>query len=302
MSFADFAAFRRTLPAPPPLAQTSRTLRGLPFALYHTPAVPGTVPLVCTNGGLIYDHRLLWPALSPLAERRQLWFWDQRGRGRTPAPPGLRAARFTHDIGDLAALIAALAESLGSPVDTFGHSWGAGMTLAASAQAAAQVRRTALANCVGPTGAWRATLLANARRRLDDARRAAFDEALATLDADGSIAAHSAYSRALYPAWFFDPTFADVFQPPVATSETGAVVATHLYREGYDVTAHVRGYDRPALFVHGADDILPPAESQAMAALVRQPHVMLVADCGHLPFWERPRPFFETVETFLGAP
>lgn len=301
MSFAEFAAYRRTLPPPAPLARTTRRLRGLTFACYHTAPVAGAPPLVCTNGGLIYDHRLLWPALSPLAEHRQLWCWDQRGRGRTPAPPGAHAARFTHDIGDLAALLDRLASDTGQPVDAFGHSWGAGLTLAAAAQVPHAVRRVVLANCVGPTGAWRPALLANARARLDAVRRAQFDDALAVLEHDTSIAAHSAYSRALYPAWFHDPVFADVFQPPVATSDTGAAIATQLYRDGYDVTDLVRGFDRPALFVLGATDALPPSEGRAMAALVRQPHEVTLAACGHLPFWERPQPFFETVEHFLQA-
>jgi proline iminopeptidase len=302
VSFADFAAFRRTLPPPAPLARTTRRVRGLTFACYHTPPVAGAAPLVCTNGGLIYDHRLLWPALSPLAVQRQVWCWDQRGRGRTPAPPGAHAARFTHDIGDLAALLERLASDSGRPVDAFGHSWGTGLTLAAAAQVPHAVRRVVLANCVGPTGAWRPTLLANARARLDPVRRATFDSALAALAHDSSIAAHSDYSRALYPAWFVDPAFADVFQPPVATSDTGAAVATHLYRDGYDITDIVRGFSRPTLFVLGADDALPPAEGRATAALVTQPHEVTLAHCGHLPFWERPQPFFETVEAFLSAP
>lgn len=302
MSFADFAAFRRTLPPPMPLSRTQRFARGLTFALYHTPPVPGATPLVCTNGGLLYDHRLLWPTLSPLAVRRQLWFWDQRGRGRTPAPPGLRAARFTHDIADLAALLAIIAKESGTPVDTFGHSWGAGMTLAASAQAPASVRRVALANCVGPRGTWRPTLLDGARHRLDAARRAAFDEALARLEYDPGIDAHSQYSRALYPAWFADGTFAEIFQPPVATSDTGAVIATHLYRDGYDLSEGIRDFDRPVLLLHGADDILPMDEAHAMASLVRQPQVVVVPSCGHLPFWEQPQAFFTTVDAFLTNP
>jgi len=39
--------------------------RGLGFAVFTTPRVPGPPPLLCVNGGLLYDHTLLWPALSP---------------------------------------------------------------------------------------------------------------------------------------------------------------------------------------------------------------------------------------------
>ncbi|WP_457826761.1 alpha/beta fold hydrolase, partial [Staphylococcus aureus] len=73
--------------------------RGLDFAVYSTPEVSGTPPLVCVNGGLLFDHKLLWPALSPLAQRRQLFLYDQRGRGATAAPPGAHGARIEHDAG-----------------------------------------------------------------------------------------------------------------------------------------------------------------------------------------------------------
>ena len=36
--------------------------------------------LVCVNGGMIYSHALLWPALSPLAHDRQGILYDQRDR------------------------------------------------------------------------------------------------------------------------------------------------------------------------------------------------------------------------------
>jgi proline iminopeptidase len=299
VGLADFVAFRRTLPPPPPLERLAVTVRGLAFAVYRTPAVHGAPPLFCVNGGLIYDHKLLWPALSPLATRRQLYFFDQRGRGRSQAPPGLRAARLEHDAGDVVALRHALALE-GS--DVLGHSWGGGIAMLAAAEAPHTVRRLVLLAPAGPTGAWRARLLDDVRARLSGDRRATFDAALAALDHDHSIAAHSAYSAALYPAWFHDPSFTELFaSPPRATSETGATVATRLYREGYDWTDRLRGLAVPTLIVHGREDPLPVDQAEALVALLADARLRVLDGCGHMPFWERPRETFAHVEAFLSG-
>ena len=126
-----FLAFRHSLPHAPRLERRRVVARGLDFAVFATPDVPGTTPLVCINGGLLFSHKLLWPALSPLAQRRQLLFYDQRGRGESSAPPGPQAARIEHDAGDLRAL----REAMGIPRwDVLGHSWGGGIALLGTAQ------------------------------------------------------------------------------------------------------------------------------------------------------------------------
>ncbi len=312
MAFADFLAFRRALPPPPRLTRVDRQLRGLTFATYATPAVADATPALCTNGGLIYDHKLLWPAFSPLADERQLHFWDQRGRGRSQIPPGARAARVTHDIGDLAALIPVLAaESPTGTIDCIGHSWGAGLTIAAAATATtaareahrpSPVRRVVLISAVGPLGTWRGALLDAVRNKLTGDARAAFVEALAALDHDSSIEAHARYSAALYPAWFHDPAFAELFTPPRATSATGAAIATHLYRDGYDWQDSIRGFDRPTLLLHGVDDPLPVAQSRATAGLLTDTRLHEIAASGHMPFWEQPATCFALIRDFLNAP
>ena len=97
MSTRDaFLAFRRTQPPPPRLVRHDVTARGLRFATWQSPPVPGTTPLVCVNGGLLFDHGLLWPALAPLAAARQLILYDQRGRGESQAPA--RPRRVTHRV------------------------------------------------------------------------------------------------------------------------------------------------------------------------------------------------------------
>jgi len=77
---ARLAAWRRTRPRTPPLTRRTVTARGLPFAVWSTPEVPGATPLLAINGGMIYGHDLLWPALAPLAEGRQVILYDQRHR------------------------------------------------------------------------------------------------------------------------------------------------------------------------------------------------------------------------------
>jgi proline iminopeptidase len=273
--------------------------RGLELAVYTTPEVPGAVPLLCVNGGLLFDHKLLWPALSPLASRRQLILYDQRGRGRSQPPPGASSARIEHDAGDIPALRAALGLR---QWDLLGHSWGGGIALLGAEQDREGTRRIVTVDAVGATSAWMDALDRDAARRLDAAGRAALARVDgAALDA-GDAGAHSAHSRALYPAWFADAELARLFSPPRATSVTGASVAGRLRRDGYDWRPLLRALDRPTLVIHGERDLLPPAVARETAALLPRATLALIPGSGHMPFWEAPEQLFALCESFLSAP
>src|SRR5829696_2220103 len=150
-------AYRRSLPRTPRLQPQTVQARGLQFAVFTTPPVnlqggaASLPPLLCINGGMIYGHELLWPALAPLAASRQLVLYDQRGRGRTQAPPGARAARIEHDAGD----VRAIREALGvERWDVLGHSWGGGIAMLGVAADREATRRLVLVDAVGLTSAW----------------------------------------------------------------------------------------------------------------------------------------------------
>jgi proline iminopeptidase len=293
-----FLAFRRSLPPAQRLDRRLVRVRGLELAVFTTAPVPGVPPLLCINGGLLYGHTLLWPALSPLATARQLVFYDQRGRGESKAPPGQRAARIEHDAGD----VRALRETLGvSEWDVLGHSWGGGIAMLATADDQRAVRRLVLVDAVGPTGDWLPELHADALGRLPSAQRAL----LAPLDAAALRApepdVHNAYARALYPAWFADPELGRLFRPPRSDSVTGAAVAAKLRGEGYDWRDRLRAISTPTLVMHGERDLLPARVAGEIAALLRNSRVELIPDAGHMPFWEAPERFFALVEEFLAS-
>src|SRR5690349_3152251 len=126
-----FVAFRRSLPRTPPLERQTVRSRGLAFAVFTTPPVddPDATPLLCINGGMLYDHSMLWPALSPLAQRRQVILYDQRGRGQSEPPQDPANASIEDDATDIGALRRALGIRRW---DVLGHSWGGGIALLAT--------------------------------------------------------------------------------------------------------------------------------------------------------------------------
>lgn len=304
-ALARYLAFRRTLPPRPALEARTVRARGLDFAVYTTPAVPDTTPLLCINGGLLFDHKLLWPALALLATQRQLIFYDQRGRGASSVPPGVGGSRIEFDAGD----VPALREALGiARWDVLGHSWGGGIAMLAAAldtgSNAKAVRRLVLVNAVGITGDWLPPLHeAGIARLAGDAR-----DRLATFDVRAleqpDLTTHASYAQAYFPAWFADQDFARNVNPPRGDSVTGACVAARLRRDGYDWRDRLRDLTVPTLVVHGAADVLPLSEAERTSRFLAHARLELIPDAGHNPFWEAPDAFFAAVQRFLaeGAP
>lgn len=309
-----YLAFRAAQDRPPRLERHTVRARGLDFAVWTSPPVPGAVPLCCVNGGLLFDHKVLWPSLAPLAAGRQLVLYDQRGRGASAAPPGVRAARIEHDAGDLAALGAALRPLLGhGQWDVLGHSWGGGIAMLAAAEDAAGdapvIRRLVLADAVGLTGEWLPGLHARALAHLAARGSARAHAALAAFDpaalADPDPARHAEYARAFYPAWFADDAMAALFTPPRAASVTGATVAARLRRDGYDWRPRWRGAHPPTLVLHGAEDVLDAAvarDTAAWLAALAPVRLALLPGAGHMPFWEAAEAFVAAVQSFLDPP
>jgi proline iminopeptidase len=294
-----FTAFRQAQPRTPRLVRSTVRARGLDFAVFATPAMERTAPLLCVNGGLIYGHSLLWPALSPLAAGRQLILYDQRGRGASQEPPAPQSSRIEYDAGD----VPALREALGvARWDVLGHSWGGGIAMLAAAKDPRGVRRLVLVDAVGPTSGWIASFHTDALARLHGAER----EALRAIDPgsllSGDSALHAEYSRALYPAYFADHEYAAIFSPPRATSATGAAVAGRLRRDGYDWRSLLGAVAAPTLVVHGQQDVLPARLARETAALIPRAELALIDAAGHMPFWEQPTAFFDQVGAFLDHP
>ena len=294
-----YTTFKKAQPRTPRLTRETVSARGLDFAVWRSPHVAGAPPLLCVNGGMLYSHALLWPALAPLAASRQVILYDQRGRGASSVPPAPRSTRIEFDAGDIPALRTALGNARW---DILGHSWGGGISMLAAANDAAGTRRLVLVNAVGATSDWVSHLHINALARIGGVEQMA----LALLDpralTTDDPAVHADYSRAIYPAYFADQEFARGFTPPREGSASGAAVSARLRREGYDWRETVAKIAATTLVVHGRQDVLPSRLAEETATLIPKAGVVLIDDAGHMPFWEQPALFFGAVERFLTEP
>ena len=295
-----FLEFRRSLPRTPRLERQTVRVRGLAFAVFTSAPVGGTLPpLACVNGGMLFDHSMLWPALSPLAAKRQIVLYDQRGRGATEEPADPSAATIEDDAADLAALRRALGIR---KWDLLGHSWGGGISMLAAARDQVGTRRLVLVDAVSSTSAWMSPMREAVIERLDGLERdeylAVSEEALKTPDPE----VQAEHARTAYPAWFADPDFARHFTPPRATSRTGAAALGRLRKHGYDWTEQLSALRVPTLVLHAERDPFPEWASRQLAAVLPESRFEVVPESGHMPFWEAPRRFFALVESFLDAP
>jgi proline iminopeptidase len=298
MSRADFIAFRRSLGRTPLLDRITVRVRGLDFAVWTSAPVGGAPPLLLVNGGLLHDHSLLWPSLSPLAGARQVVLYDQRGRGATQAPANPSLARIEDDADDVGALRRALGIR---QWDVLGHSWGGGIAMLGVARDLPGTRRLVTVDAVGPTDAWMAPLHAEALARLEGEDRATVERLAGAGLHDPDPAIHGAHAAAMYRAWFADRELADHLAAPPASSVTGSAIAARLRREGYDWRDALRALSVPTLVLHGERDALPRAVASELAGLLPRARAELLAEAGHMPFWEAPRRFFALVHDFLSA-
>lgn len=295
-SYERLVAYRRSLPRTPRLDRQTVRARGISFAVFSTQPVPGRTPLVGINGGMIFGHDMLWPALAPLAANRQLVLYDLRGRGDSTAPADPLSASIEDDAADLGAIRRALGIR---QWDVLGHSWGGGIAMLGTAADPAGVRRLVTVDAVGPTSAWIPILRRNALDKLSGEfrnRLERIDEASLT-SSDPEI--HAEQTQAIYPAWFVDSDMPTRFALPKKLSQTGASVLARLRNQHYDWRVELSNISVPTIVIHGELDPLPVETSEQLVHAIPAATHAVIPDAGHMPFWEAPDVFFPRVEAFL---
>ncbi len=286
------------IPAPRESGFTQSTTLPLYWCRYGTPGAP---PLLVLHGGPGAHHDYLLPHFLDLADQYDLVFYDQRGGGRSktddPAPIGWQ----TH-VADLELVVN---ELLGIPPVIVAYSWGALLALLYSIEATGGRRAplpTALA-LVDPapaSRAYRSTFETEFSARSNGPMIQAMRANLAASGLrDRDPAAHRQRAFELSVAGYFaDPERAADLTPFRVTGRVQTQVWESL--GDFDLEPALRDVHLPAMIVHGRQDPIPLASSEAVARALGASLVVL-EDCGHVPYVERRAELFAALRTFLGT-
>ena len=271
----------------------------------------GGEKLLLLHGGPGAHHDYLLPQMLSLAEpngaaSRELLFYDQRGGGRSRSDTSDREAAITWEthVRDLELVIDELHVE---PLTIVGYSWGGLLALLFAREAAARRVRFAPARLllIDP---------APVARRFRDQFEREFARRQASPEVQGlrdELAASGLRERdpAAYRHRSFELSVAGYFADPRAARDltpfrvTGRVQQSVWDSLGdYDLVAdpELRAITTPTLIVHGRQDPIPLESSEQCASALRATLVVL-DQCGHVPYVEQPHALFAAMEEFLTA-
>jgi proline iminopeptidase len=264
-------------------------------------------PLVILHGGPDFNHNYLLPDLDRLSSTFRLIYYDQRGRGKSSLGVAPEAVTIESEVDDLDILRQFF--DLGA-IAVLGHSWGALVAMEYATRHPDQVSHLILLNAAPAS---HADLL-----RFREQRQAAEAPSLAKMRAisetpeyvDGDIETDAEYNRVHFSKALRRPDQLESvirrlrshFKPEdivkARAIEDRLYAQTWLSRE-YDLLARFRKLSLPTLVIHGDHDFVPLECARSVAEAGSGSRLVVLSDCGHFAYLERPGEVLNAIVGFL---
>ena len=286
----------KPIPAPREEGFTTSTGSPLYWAKYGRANAP---KLLVLHGGPGADHRYLLPQLLHLGEKHDLLFYDQRGGGRSRADARIPITWKTH-VEDLAAVV----EEFGlDPLSIVGYSWGAmlGLLYAIERRVNPHLRATDRMALISPgplTREYRRQFEAEfARRQQSPEIQGMRDELAASGLRENDPEAYRQRAFELGVAGYFsDPRNATDLTPFRVVARVQESVWESL--GDFDLISDLKGIKIPSIIISGRDDPIPLASSSEGASALGT-NLVVLDECGHVPYVEQPQGLFKALDPFL---
>jgi proline iminopeptidase len=286
----------KPIPAPREEGFTTTTGSPLYWAKYGKPNAP---KLVVLHGGPGADHRYLLPQMLHLGETHDLLFYDQRGGGQSRADARIPITWETL-VDDLGAVIE---EFELDPLSIVGYSWGAMLALlyANEQRRNPHLRapeRLALVSPGPMTREYRRQFETEfARRQQSPEIQRIRDELAASGLREKDPEAHRQRAFELGVAGYFsNPRNAKDLTPFRVVGRVQESVWESM--GDFNLIRDLKGIKIPSIVICGRDDPIPFASSSE-AASVLETNLVVLDECGHVPYVERPERLFAALDPFL---
>ncbi|MDQ6831319.1 MAG: alpha/beta fold hydrolase [Gemmatimonadota bacterium] len=262
----------------------------------------GATRLLVLHGGPGAHHDYLLPQMLELAGTYELVFYDQRGGGRSKTDDRAPITWRTH-VEDLVCVIEELRFS--DQLSLVGYSWGGLLALLYAVETSARpwqpLRRLVLIDPAPVDREHRAAFEREMARRQAAPEIQRMREELASSgmrERDPEAYRHRVFELSV-AGYFAHPERARDLTPFRVMGRVQQSVWDSL--GDYDLTPQLGAVGVPTLIVHGRQDPIPVASSELIARAIPQSSLVLLEDCGHVPYVEQPVALFTAVKEFLAA-
>lgn len=291
------------MPLPIPSPRESGFTQSTPVPLYWAAwGPPAAHKLLVLHGGPGAHHDYLLPQMLHLAKRYNVIFYDQRGGGQSKSDPREAITWQTH-VADLDAVVRELDIS---PLSIVGYSFGGMLALlyhleTKSNSALSQPSRMVLIDPAPVTREYRRQFEDEFARRQNGNEVKAMRDELATsgLRESNPEAYRQKTFELAVAGYFADPKKSRDLTPFRVTGRVQQQVWDSLGQD-YDLLRDLSPPGFPVLFVHGRDDPIPAASSIETATAMGA-ELVLLDECGHVPYVEQPGELFAALDRFLIA-
>lgn len=267
-------------------------------------------PVMVLHGGPDFDHTYLLPELDALADSCRLIYYDQRGRGRSPAKVAPEQVSIESEIADLDQL----RERLGlTSIAVLGHSWGGVLAMEYATRHPDRISHLILMNTAPASGIeWEAL-----RDHLRTIRLAGDAEEMAQIAASAGFRAGDPQVEVDYYRIYFRPAVHRTGQleqivgrlRPHFTAEgvrTARAIERRLYeqtwqRPGYDIVPGLADLRIPTLVLHGEHDLIPVGIASRIADAIPAAQFTTLDACGHFAYLESPDLVHQLVDDLLNT-
>lgn len=264
-------------------------------------------PLLILHGGPDFNHNYLLPDLDRLSSAFRLIYYDQRGRGKSSPGVASESVTIESEVDD----VDRLRQFFGlETIALLGHSWGCLIAMEYATCHPDQVSHLILLNTAPAS---HADLL-----RFRGQRQAAEAPSLAKMRTISGTPAYSAgdiemdaeYYRAHFSKALRRPDQLETvvrglrshFKPEDIVKareiEDRLYAQTWLSRD-YDLLVRLRNLNLPTLIVHGDHDFVPLECARNIAEAVSGSRLVVLSDCGHFAYLERPAAVLDTIVDFF---
>jgi proline iminopeptidase len=264
-------------------------------------------PTIVLHGGPSFDHNYLLPDLDRLADGFRLIYYDQRGRGKSAQTVSPATVTIDSEMADLETVRAALGLE---QVALLGHSWGGLLVMEYALRYPDRVSHLILLN-TAPASHGDCMLFERER----DARAGDDVEILRALEsrpefAEGDPAARAAYDRVYFRSTLRSPELLDRLIDHLQvewTNErilTAGAIGQQLWHETYesaeyDLLPMLTQLRIPTLVLHGDYDFVPVACAAHIAEAIPEARLVVIPDCGHFSYLERPAAVRQALDAFF---